>query len=181
MNMASLSPQALRASGRPSRQTRGKHPYAAPRPHKRATEMAETMREILYRDGNITDEALVREGYTTAELIEFGHEAIQAMTRELSACGQPSDRVPAIIEKAIAAAPWIMPTMASTPDTHTMRLAWRDYCTANAAHRIDPWVSQAERCLCRLKIFLGLLPLLPREANTILQAVAAALKRRVPA
>lgn len=181
MNMANYPLQAPRAAGRPSRQARPNDPTIQPAPQKRAVEMGEAMRELLYRDGNVTNEALLAAGYTTAELIEHGDEAIQHMTRELSASGMAADRVPVIIEKAIAAASWIMPLTASTPDTSTLRLAWRAYCIAVAAHRLDPWVSQSERCLVRLSFFLELLPLLPRERNSVIQAIASVLKRRVQA
>ncbi|MCA0275843.1 MAG: hypothetical protein LCH86_07560 [Proteobacteria bacterium] len=179
MNMASYPLQAPHTAGRRSIQTRGTNPAEPPCPQERAVAMAETMREILHRDGHVTTEALIGEGYTSAEILEHSEDANHHLRKVLSIDGRAADRVPEIIEKAILATAWIMPLTASTEDTATMRLAWRDYCMASAAHRIDPWVSQSERCLGRLKIFLGLLPLLPREINTVLQAVAVALKRRV--
>ncbi len=181
MNIAALNASTSRFSGRPSSQARAVNPGAAPPAQPRAAEMAEKMREILHRDGNVTADALAAEGYTAGEIVEHSGEASLILRATLSVDGMRADRVPEVIEKAILATAWIMPLVASTEDTPTLRLAWRDYCTANAAHRIDPWVSQSERCLVRLKVFLALLPILPREVNTIVQAVAAALKRRVQA
>jgi len=147
----------------------------------RAMLMAEAIREIVFRDGNVTEAALIGEGFTAAEIVELHGEAEAEARRLITMSGARSDRVPDIIEKAIAAMPWAMPLTAGTAESETMRLAWRDYCTAIAAHKLDPWVSQTERCLVRLGIFLGLLPLIPAERNRIVTGVAGALKRRVTA
>lgn len=148
---------------------------------RRALMMADAIREIVCRDGGVTEMALIGSGFTAAEIVELYAEAEAEARRGLYADGARSDRVPEIIEKAVAAMPWMMPLTASTPEGEAMRLAWRDYCTAMAAYKLDPWVSQSERCIVRLGIFLGFLPLIPTERNRILSGVAASLKRRVPA
>jgi hypothetical protein len=56
---------------------------------------------------------------------------------------------------------------------------WRRYCQARAAFKLDPWWSQSERCLAALKTFLRRLPLLEREANRVIYAVAAEQKATV--
>lgn len=181
MNMASFPLQAQRAAGRPSIQTRDINPAEPPQPQKRAGEMAEAMREIFYRDGGITNAAILGEGFTSAEIVEHGDEAMHTLHKLLTTEGRPADRTPEIIEKAILAAAWIMPMTAKADESLAKVLAWRNYCTSIAAHRIDPWISQSERCLVRLKLFLHLLPLAPREVNAVIQAVAVSLKQRVPA
>jgi hypothetical protein len=181
MNMANYSLQAPRAAGRPSAQHRNDDPANLPMPQRRAVEMAETMREVLYRDGNVTTEALLGEGFTSAEVIEHGSEAERHMRALLTEAGWRGDRLSEIIEKAICAAVWIMPMTAGVPESEARRQAWRDYCVSVAAHRLDPWVSQSERCNVRLKIFLDTLALLPRERNAVINAVVASFKRRVQA
>lgn len=140
--------------------------------------MAEAIREITCRDGAVTEPALVGEGFTAAEIVELFPDALSLARRAFAVVGARGDRVPDIIEKAIAGQAWAMPITAGTAERETMRLAWRDYCTALAAYKIDPWLSQGERCLVRLKVFLGLLPLLPVEINRVTNGVASAFKRR---
>lgn len=158
------------------------HPEGAARkPHARAVEMAETMREILFRDGCVTEAALVSEGYTAAEIVEHAEEARRHVGLVIAKPGESFDRMPAVIAKAGEAIAHAMPMMAGALDGDLMQRAWRDYCTAVASHRLDPWVAQTERCLSRLKIFLTFLPIIEREKNSVIASVAAGLKRKVAA
>lgn len=144
----------------------------------RAIEMAETIREIVFRDGCVTEQAMVYAGYSIAEIVEH-YPAAEARARSLLvADGRIGDRVPEIIEKAVAAQAWFMPLTTATPETETMRIAWRAYCTAIAAHKLDPWISQTERCLVKLDVFLGTQALIKAEINRIITAVAAVLRKR---
>lgn len=95
--------------------------------------------------------------------------------------GRSADTIASLIDKAIAAHAGVMPLTAATPETMAIRAAWQNYCVAVAAHRLDPWVSQSERCLVRLRAFLNCLPLLEREKNRVIQACATAMKKRVRA
>lgn len=147
----------------------------------RGVEMADAVRMLVNRDGNVTEQSLICEGFTASEIVELFPEAEKEARRLLSAEGRAFDKVPEIIEKAIAAQAWIMPMMAGAADSETKRVAWRDYCTAVSAFKLDPWVSQQERCLGRLKVFLGQLPLIESEINRVVASVAGALKRRARA
>jgi hypothetical protein len=151
-------------------------------PCARAKALGETMREILFRDGGVTETALIAEGYTAAEIVEHGEDARRHAGLALVVTGQTnagSDRLPDVVAKACQAKAHRMPLIAGGVSTGAMAAAWHDYCASRAAHALDPWVSQSERCLHRLHAFLHMQPLLPREANTVVQAVAADLKRRV--
>jgi len=144
----------------------------------RAGEMADAIRMILCRDGNVTEHALVCEGFTAAEIVELYREAETEARRALVVGGMAFDKVPEIIEKAIAAQAWTMPMTAGARESEARRVAWRDYCTSVAAFKLDPWPSAAERCLVRLDVFLAFLPLIKSEANKIVAGVAAAFVRR---
>ena len=160
-----------------SPQTRTIWPEGADEPHARAVEMAEGMREMRGSRGNCSYADLFALGFTAAEIAEYEQTAIR-----LAAFGYdrqialPGDRVPEIIEKAIAAAAHIMPQTAGLKTDDAMDIGWRRYCQARAAFKLDPWLSQGERCLALLGAFLRKLPLLPREQNRILYAVAAEQK-----
>lgn len=167
--------------GRPTNQTRVIDPFPFEPIQGTARQMGEKMREILCRDGSVTDAALIAEGFTTADIIEYGQEAKDFVRFTITSHGAVGDRVAGIIDKAVFACAGVMPSTAGTDITDTTRIAWNDYCTAMAAFRLDPWISQQERCLNRLRTFLGLLPLLPSEANRITTAVAAMMKRRANA
>ncbi|WP_149761435.1 hypothetical protein [Neomesorhizobium albiziae] len=144
--------------------------------------MAETMREILYRDGSVTTDALVGEGFTATEIVEHSEEARRLANLVLTVEGQGGDRLDGIVEKVLIASAPLMPvTAGGALDRVHLRETWRAYCRATAAHRLDPWVSQSERCLHLLKAFLSGLPLLDREKNRVVQAVVVAQKKRVQA
>lgn len=145
----------------------------------RAVEMADAIRMLVNRDGHVTEQALICEGFTAAEIVELHREAEGEARRLLVVDGRAFDKVPAIIEKAIAAQAWTMPITAGMTESETQRLAWRDYCTSVAAFKMDPWVSARERCLVRLKIFLGTLALLESESNKVATGVASAFARRM--
>lgn len=144
----------------------------------RAAAMAEIMREILFRDGNVTEQALVAEGFTAGEIVEYADEARRHARLTITVHGEGFDRLPAITAKAIDAVSYVMPVTAGVKDTAMAGVAWRAYCTAIAAYRLDPWVSQSERCLHLLQTFLAHLPLLARERNGVVASVAATLRKR---
>lgn len=175
---------AVQKTGGIGRLDRSAEPIGQPSeaPHWRAATMAETMREILFRDGNVTEAALVGEGYSASEIVEHAEEA-RKIVGLVMAVASPAvrDRLPEVIEKAIAGEPARMPFTAGMAETPALCARWQDYCNARAAHKLDPWLSQSERCLHRLKAFLILLPLLDRERNRVVLAVAAALKGQVSA
>lgn len=156
-----------------------RHLSGAEAPHHRAVEMAEKMAEATGAYGGAFYADLVAAGFSQAEIVE--HEAT---ARALCAAGfvrdvRPAgDRVPDIIEKALASAVHRMPRTAALEfdDAQAAETHWRRYCQARAAFKLDPWLSQGERCLASLKSFLGYLPLLERETNRVVYAIAAAQK-----
>lgn len=163
---------------RPSLQPRFDYPEFGEAPHPRAVEMADRMREERGAFGSCSFAGLVQAGFSTAEIIE--HEpaaralAEAAFVRQIAPAG---DRVPDIIEKAIASAAHRVPRLAGVEPPDDAADAWGRYCTARAAWKLDPWVSQQERCLTLLNAFLQKLgPLLPREINRITYALAASMK-----
>jgi hypothetical protein len=174
MNMLHVEP---RLNGRPYATARPCHPEGDDVPHPRAIEMAEKMREAA-AFGGVTFADIVQAGFSTAEIIE--HEPIARKIAAASIVRQIApthDRLADIVIKAIAAAAHAMPVMAGASAIDGDGVdRWGRYCTARAAFKIDPWVSQRERCLALLRTFLHALPLLPREANQIIHAVAAAMK-----
>ena len=99
----------------------------------------------------------------------------ESFVREIS---PPGDRLPQIIEKAVASAAHIMPRTAGldADSEEAAEKIWRKYCAARAAFKLDPWWSQSERCLALLESFLRKLPLIEREANRVIYAVAAEQK-----
>lgn len=145
----------------------------------RAVEMADAIRLIVNRDGNVTEQALLCEGFTAAEIVEYYRDAEREARRALVVAGCAFDKVPEIIEKAIAAQAWVMPMTAGGRESEARRLAWRDYCTSVAAYKLDPWPSARERCLVRLRVFLAALPLVASEANKVVCGVATAFARRM--
>lgn len=163
--------------GRPSAQIRNGYPFDPGPPHPRATEMAETMREARGARGACTYADLAGAGFSPAEIIEHetaaGRLAEAGFVRQIS---PPFDRVPDIIEKALVSAAHMIPKVAGVGNDETAVTHWRRYCAARAAFHLDPWVSQGERCLNLLKFFLATKPLLEREANRIIFAIAAAQK-----
>lgn len=154
-------------------------PDSPPPPCARAMQMGEAMREIGFRDGNVTEPALIAEGFTAAEIVEHADAARRYAGYVLARVGAACDRIDGVIGKAVAAHAGMMPLTGATAATEAMRAAWGAYCAASAAHRLDPWPGQVERTLARLKGFLGHLPMLERERNRVVTAVAASLKRRV--
>jgi hypothetical protein len=149
-------------------------------PAKRVVEMAEAMREILYRDGNVTEQALSGEGFAIAEIIEYQAEAKAWLHGALSEPRRGVDLLTDIAAKALAARAWDIPHPSDdAADRETVRRAWAAYVAAQAAHRLDPWISQSERVIHRLKAFLDLLPIPERSRNRVVTEVAADLKRRM--
>ncbi len=121
-----------------------RHLSGAEAPHHRAVEMAEKMAEATGAYGGAFYADLVAAGFSQAEIVE--HEAT---ARALCAAGfvrdvRPAgDRVPDIIEKALASAAHRMPRTAglSAEDADAAEAHWKLYCRARAAFKLDPWLS----------------------------------------
>lgn len=145
----------------------------------RAVQLGDTMREILFRDGNVTEAALLAEGYTASEIVEHAEEARRLANLSLVVNGTGCDTIPDVITKAIEARAFSMPITAGAAISPELWAAWRAYCRAVAAHKLDAWVSQSERCLAQLNAFLDRLPLSPRERNQVVLEIVVTLKNRV--
>lgn len=177
--LRSAIPQSLAGRGeRPSPQTRPVYPETETR-HPRAIELADAIREIAGGGLGATEKDISMLGFSVGEIIEHLPLAkiiiAESFVREIQPSG---DRVPQIIEKAMLSAAHIMPKTAGLDPASedTAEKLWRAYCSARAAFKLDPWWSQSERCLAMLKSFLRKLPLIEREVNRIIYAVAAAQK-----
>lgn len=144
-------------------------------PHPRVVEMAEAIREIVFRDGCVTDAALVAEGYSASEIVDLGAEAGERARLLMVSDGTAPDNYALIRAKAEHAG--AMPAPGGfVPDRHA-REAWDRYVKARRGHRIDPWIGQQTRCEELLRRFLTRLPLLPREVNGIVSSTVGAMKR----
>jgi hypothetical protein len=145
----------------------------------RAAQLADTMREILFRDGNVTETALLAEGFTAGEIVEHAEDARRHANLSLVVTGNGCDTVADVITKAIEARAFTMPITAGTAVRPELWTAWRAYCRAVAAHKLDAWVSQSERCVALLNAFLELQPLSLRYRNQVVLEIAVTLKNRV--
>lgn len=169
---------ADRPGERPSPQLRAIHPETNDR-HPRAIELADAMREVAGCGVGASEKDMVMAGFSVTEIIEHLPVAklvlAESFVREVT---PPGDRVPQIIEKAVASAAHIMPKTAGldAASEEAAEKIWRQYCAARAAFKLDPWWSQSERCIALLKTFLRKLPLIEREANRVIYAVAAEQK-----
>jgi len=174
-----VSSLADKPGQRASGQVRSDHPVGEQKLHHRAVELADMLRELAGVEGGATEAELRSRGFTMAEIVEHLPVATLMVSESwVRRVDPPGDRVPDIITKALAAASHNMPKTAGL-DAEAEELAqepWRAYCLARAAWKLDPWVSQGERCLNLLTAFLNRLPLLPRETNRVLYAIAAAQK-----
>ncbi len=170
------APAARARPARPSAEIRTEHPETGIA-DRGAVAMAEAMREILFRDGNVEETALIGTGFTIAEIVEHGPEARRIAGLKLVVEGQRGDCVGDFIDKARLGSIGFMPLCHATAATEDMRTAWAAYCASHAAHTLDPWISQSERTLNRLKDFLDFQPLLPREKNAVVTALAGAFRR----
>ncbi|MER8786849.1 hypothetical protein NKH71_03110 [Mesorhizobium sp. M0983] len=181
--LRSAIPHSLAGRGeRPSPQTRPVYPETETTRHPRAIELADAIREIAGGGLGATEKDISMLGFSVGEIIEHLPMAkiiiAESFVREIQPAG---DRVPQIIEKALLSAAHIMPKTAGLDPASedAAEKLWRTYCSARAAFKLDPWWSQSERCLALLKSFLRKLPLIDREVNRILYAVAAAQKADV--
>ncbi|WP_217577356.1 hypothetical protein [Mesorhizobium sp. GbtcB19] len=145
----------------------------------RAVELADAIREIAGCGVGPNEKDLSVLGFSVGEIIALLPEAklilAESFVREIAPSG---DRLQQIIEKALASAAHIMPKTGGLDEVSEQAAAveWQRYCQARAAFKLDPWFSQSERCLHLLQVFLRKLPLLPREANRVTYALAAAQK-----
>ncbi|HEV2501451.1 MAG TPA: hypothetical protein VGV39_00150 [Mesorhizobium sp.] len=164
---------------RASSQVRPDHPAGEQKLHHRAVELADMLRELTGADGGASEAELRSRGFTMAEIVEHLPSATLIVSESwVRRVDPPGDRVPDIVTKALAAASHNMPKTAGLDpeDEDIAAGAWRRYCTARAAWKLDPWVSQGERCLKLLEAFLSRLPLLERERNRVVYALAAQQK-----
>ncbi|KQU77736.1 hypothetical protein ASD12_18220 [Mesorhizobium sp. Root102] len=148
----------------------------------RAIELADALAEIAGCGNGATEKDLSVLGFSVGEILAHLPEAklilAESFVRDIAPIG---DRVPQIIEKAIASAAHIMPKTAGLDETSedAAQELWQRYCKARSAFKLDPWWSQSERAIGFLKSFLRRLPLLEREANRVIYAVAAEQKATV--
>ncbi|APH71416.1 hypothetical protein [Aquibium oceanicum] len=141
----------MNAHARPTPQTRPLWPDAPATidpeaMHPRALEMAERMRE-----GATTFRELTGAGFSAAEIDRFAADArahAQALAERQVEPG--GDLMSEMADKARAAIPMQPPLPRGAPLTQAMLVGWRGYCTAVAAHAIDPHAAQRDRCLSLL-------------------------------
>lgn len=163
-------------SGRFSSQARPDAPEGADTsPHPRVIEMAETIRELVFRDGAATEAALMAEGYTAAEIVELGTDAGRRARRLMVSEGSAPDDLAKIRAKAEHAG--VIPAPGGFVLDAEARAAWDRYVRARRAHALDPWIGQQTRCTELLRAFMKRLPLLPREINHVLASTVGAMKR----
>jgi hypothetical protein len=143
--------------------------------HPRAAAMAEAIREIVFRDGCVTECALIEVGFTPAEITAMGAQASAAARARMVSEGTAPDDLKAIVAKACDAAP-ILPAPGGFVADRRAVDQWRRYRDARAAHAVDPWIGQETRSVEILRAFLVRLPLLPREVNYVITHVVARLK-----
>lgn len=170
---------APRAQSRASVQTRPAppEPVLAADPdtmHPRAVAMAEAM-----RGGAVTFRALVGEGFTTAEIVEFKDEA-RALATTLSTrqVAPGADLMSELVEKARAAIHHRLPQPAGASECQASVTAWHRYCLAKNAHVLDPWPGQRERCLSLLEAYFRTTPAGPNVTAYVVRAVAETLEAR---
>lgn len=145
--------------------------------HPRAVEMAERMREAAGAFGAATYADLIAAGFTSEEIVDHEQIAKALATALFTRPAEPErDRLQDVIVKVIASASHAMPRMAGVEVEPGATAAWGAFCAARAALKIDPWTSQRERCLTLLDRFLSHLPILPREKNRVVYALAAHMK-----
>lgn len=185
--LETASPMPTSLAGKPGQRfsdaRRVQHPQAGSEiRNPRAVELAEALAEIAGCGNGATEKDLSVLGFSVGEIIAFLPEAklilAESFVREIAPTG---DRLHQIIEKALASAAHIMPKTAGldSASEDVAETEWRRYCIARSAFKLDPWWSQSERCLALLKTFLKKLPLLEREANRVIYAIAAAQKADV--
>lgn len=167
----------LAGNGRSSVQLRTSHPDEPEAIHPRARELADSIREFTGSAGGASEADLRGAGFTMAEITEHLPLAETLICESfVRHAPPPGDRVPEIIDKALVSASHRIPATAAHVTTDRNVAEWRAFCTARAAFRLDPWVSQGERCITLLARFLAGLPLLEREANRVIFAIAAEQK-----
>lgn len=145
--------------------------------HPRAVEMAKKMAEETGAYGSATEQGLLAAGFTCAEIVHHKPAALAILRAGFEREVRPGgDRVPDFLDKAVMAAVHVMPCCAGIERTDAMATLWAAFCRTRAAWKTDPWVSQSERCLSKLKAFLSTQPLLEPEKNRIVFGLAASQK-----
>ncbi|MBP0438446.1 hypothetical protein [Tianweitania sediminis] len=165
----------LTADGRFSAVVRPVFPEQPDR-HPVVEDMARAMEEVAGSGGGVTEADLIAAGFSIAAIIEHGPAARKLVGTRITRQIRPIERVPEIIVKCLEARSNDPARLDGEPLSDEAVTAWRHFCTARAAYRLDPWVSQGERCLARLRDFLRGLRLSERAANQVINKVAAAQK-----
>ncbi|MDG9790551.1 hypothetical protein [Brucella anthropi] len=171
--------QCARPITRPTTPIRNTDPRALERtPHLRAIEMAKTMQDIAASSGAATFKDLVRAGFTSAEIIEFGTQA-QQMAAEWKSESRKAghDNLADMVMKVKQPVPNRPPMTVDLIASTQFFEAWGRYCASRAALMLDPWAPQRERCICVLQSFLNFLPLLPAERAKLTLAAEQTLPK----
>ena len=144
------------------------------RMHPRAVAMAEA-----FREGATTFKAIIGAGFTAAEIIEFRDDA-EALAKHLSVrqVSPGADLMAEMVAKAKAAIANRLPMPKGATETQALFVAWGRYCAARAAHTLDPWEGQRERCLTLLRAYFRATPAGPAVAEHVVRAVAETMGAR---
>ena len=147
-------------------------------PHLRAIEMAKTMQDIAASSGAATFKDLIRAGFTSAEIIEFGTQAQHLAAEWKSESRKPiHDNLADMVMKVRQPVPNRPPMTVNLITSTQFFEAWGRYCASRAALMLDPWAPQRERCICVLQEFLNFLPLLPAERARLTLAAEQTLPK----
>jgi hypothetical protein len=141
--------------------------------HPRAIEMAQAMREGATRYNE-----LAGAGFSPQEISRFAADA-RSLARTLSTrqVDPGGDLLSEMVDKAKAAAHWQMPLPRGTSETQALALAWAAYCKAMAAHVMDPWPTQRERCVALLEGFFARTNAGPAVTRHVVTAITETLAR----
>ncbi|MCR5941081.1 hypothetical protein FG152_09630 [Ochrobactrum sp. XJ1] len=147
-------------------------------PHLRAMEMAKAMQDIAASSGAATFKDLIRAGFTSAEIIEFGTQAQHLAAEWKSESRKPvHDNLADMVMKVRQPVPNRPPMTDNLITSTPFFEAWGRYCASRAALMLDPWAPQRERCICVLQEFLNFLPLLPAERARLTTAAEQTLPK----
>lgn len=142
----------------------------------RGRAMLDTARDILTREGAVTETELRMAGYSYDEIIEYAPK-VQAALRE-EHC-PPPDRFPQLADRFRSAIPALPPMMAGNNLTVEQLSLWRTYCRALAALKVDPTNGQRMRVFGLADQYVRTLPLIPSETRSLQNAITRHLARFV--
>ncbi|HEV2504431.1 MAG TPA: hypothetical protein VGV39_15235 [Mesorhizobium sp.] len=135
--------------------------------HPRCREMADLMRE-----GVTQFRALLGAGFTYEEISLHRDRAVTLATQESTRhVDERPDMLEDIIAKAREAITSRPPLPRGMRETQVTTILWGRYCVACAAHKLDPWPAQRERCLSILAQYLGHSELFDHSKRAVLLAV----------